>query len=195
MKVPASKAIKRLVLPLGGILVAAVVVVLVVGLRDDGASGPQIVGQVQNFIVAQRPGHDVDWRDADNEKVSLADFRGKVVMVNYWATWCAPCIRELPSIDRLQAELGGPDFTVVAINVDRGGKAAAAPFAERLKLENLALYLDPRNATGRAVGVNVMPTTIVYDREGNEIGRLEGGAEWDSPEAMALLRWYIDETA
>ena len=187
--------IKKLALPAGGVLAAAVIIVLLVGLRGgEDASGLRIEGQVQNFLVGDRPGPDTQWRSDDGAKVSLADFGGKVVMVNFWATWCAPCIRELPSINRLQAELSGDDFTVVAINIDTGGEAVAAPFAKRLKIGNLDLYLDPRGATSRAMGVNVMPTTVVYDRSGQEVGRLEGGAEWDSPEALALLRWFINNT-
>lgn len=186
-------SIKKLAFPAAGILAAAVVVVLLVGLPSgDDRSDLRIEGQVQNFIVNERPGPDTEWRSGDGAKVSLADFNGKVVMVNFWATWCAPCIRELPSINRLQATLGGDDFTVVAINIDTGGKAVAAPFAKRLEIDNLDLYLDPRGSTSRAMGVNVMPTTVVYDRQGKEVGRLEGGAEWDSPEALALLRWFIE---
>ncbi len=187
--------IKKLALPAAGILVAAVVVVLLVGLPGgDDAAGLKIEGQVQNFAVGDRPGPDTEWRTGDGGKVSLADFSGKVVMVNFWATWCAPCIRELPSINRLQATLGGEDFTVVAINIDTGGKAVAAPFAKRLEIDDLDLYLDPRGSASRAMGVNVMPTTVVYDRQGQEVGRLEGGAEWDSPEALALLRWFINNS-
>lgn len=187
--------IKKLALPAAGILVAAVVVVLLVGLPGgDDAAGLKIEGQVQNFAVGDRPGPDAEWLTGDGGKVSLADFSGKVVMVNFWATWCAPCIRELPSINRLQATLGGEDFTVVAINIDTGGKAVAAPFAKRLEIDDLDLYLDPRGSASRAMGVNVMPTTVVYDRQGQEVGRLEGGAEWDSPEALALLRWFINNS-
>jgi len=192
---PASRTIKSLWMPLGGILAAAVAVVLMLSYQNAARTGPELVGQVNAFSLGERPGHDVAWRDEGGNEVTLADFRGKVVMVNYWATWCAPCIRELPSIDRLQAELGGEDFTVVAINIDRGGKGVAAPFAERLALKNLALYLDPRNLTTRAIGVNVMPTTIIYDRAGQEVGRMEGGAEWDAPEAKALMRWFMDRPA
>jgi thiol-disulfide isomerase/thioredoxin len=192
--IPPSRAVKRLVMPLGLVLAAAIAAVLLVGLKDR-AGGPELVGQVNAFALDRRAGHDVAWRDADDNPVALADFRGKVVMVNYWATWCAPCIRELPSIDRLQAALADEEFAVVAINVDRGGKQVAGPFAEKLGLANLALYVDPRNATGRAVGVSVMPTTIIYDRRGNEVGRMEGGAEWDAPEAVALMRWFIDRDA
>ncbi|MEQ8246231.1 MAG: TlpA disulfide reductase family protein [Alphaproteobacteria bacterium] len=187
-------ALKKLAFPAGGILAAAVAIVLYLGLQPGPktGAGPRVEGQVQHFVLAPRPTPQTEWRDATGGKVSLADFNGKVVMVNFWATWCAPCVRELPSIDRLQAELGGDDFTVVAINIDTGGEAIAAPFAKRLALDNLALYLDPRGAASRAMGVNVMPTTVVFDRRGKEVGRLEGGAEWDSPEALALLRWFID---
>ena len=186
---------KKLVLPVGGILAAAVIVVLLVGSHSgDDASSLRVEGQVQNFLVGDRPVPDAEWRSGEGAKVSLADFSGKVVMVNFWATWCAPCIRELPSINRLQAVLGGDDFTVVAINIDTGGEAVAAPFSKRLKIGNLDLYLDPRGATSRAMGVNVMPTTVIYDRGGQEVGRLEGGAEWDSPEALALLEWFINDT-
>jgi thiol-disulfide isomerase/thioredoxin len=175
-------AIKKLALPVGGILAATIIVVFLVGSRGgDDASSFRVEGQVQNFLLGNRPGPDAQWRSGEGAKVSLADFTGKVVMVNFWATWCAPCIRELPSINRLQAVLGGDDFTVVAINIDTGGEAVAAPFSRRLKISNLDLYIDPRGATSRAMGVNVMPTTVIYDRGGQEVGRLEGGAEWDSP--------------
>ena len=187
-------ALKKLVWPAAGILAAAVAIVLFIGLQPvaTNGGGPRVEGQVQHFALGARPKPATEWRDSAGGTVSLADFDGKVVMVNFWATWCAPCVRELPSIDRLQAELGGDDFTVVAINIDTGGEAVEAPFAKRLALENLALYLDPRGSASRAMGVNVMPTTVVFDRNGNDVGRLEGGAEWDSPEALALLRWFID---
>jgi thiol-disulfide isomerase/thioredoxin len=188
-------AIKKLALPVGGILAAAIIVVFLVGSRGgDDASSFRVEGQVQNFLLGNRPGPDAQWRSGEGAKVSLADFTGKVVMVNFWATWCAPCIRELPSINRLQAVLGGDDFTVVAINIDTGGEAVAALFSRRLKISNLDLYIDPRGTTSRAMGVNVMPTTVIYDRGGQEVGRLEGGAEWDSPEALALLQWFINDT-
>lgn len=175
-------------------VVGVIVAVLWPGMKERGAV-PPITGQVQNFILAQAPGPgpETAWRDADGGSVSLADFRGQVVMLNFWATWCAPCIRELPSIDRLQAELAGDDFAVVAVNIDRGGVAVAAPFSERLGLRNLKVYVDAESTFARAVRVNVMPTTVVYDRSGRELGRLEGAAEWDTPEAIALLRWFIQD--
>ncbi|MEQ8246648.1 MAG: TlpA disulfide reductase family protein [Alphaproteobacteria bacterium] len=176
-------------------VVATAAVLFLRPLNDAPLGGPPIEGQVQNFALAEGRGAGpvTPWRDSQGGLVRLADFQGKVVMVNFWATWCAPCIRELPSIDRLQAELSGGDFTVVAVNIDKGGKSIAGPFAERLGLRNLDLYLDAQSALARAVRVTVMPTTIIYDRQGQERGRLEGGAEWDTPEALALLRWFIQD--
>ena len=178
-------------------LAAALILVVIVALAPEiprELPGPRIEGQVQNFIItnAALPAPPMTWTDADGANISLADFRGKVVMVNFWATWCAPCLRELPSINELQAKLAGDDFTVVAINIDKEGKQVAEPFATRLGLDRLDLYLDPALVVARAMGVQVMPTTIVYDREGREIGRLMGGAEWNSPEAIALLRFIIE---
>jgi thioredoxin-related protein len=97
-------------------------------------------------------------------------------------------------MSRLQVEMAGSDFTVIAINIDREGLPVAAPYSERLGLDALEIYLDPRSRVAREVGVNQMPTTVLYDRDGNEIGRLEGSAEWDEPEAKALLRFFIDKS-
>lgn len=149
---------------------------------------------MQSFQVAPstkaRPAD--TWKDANGKPVSLANFDGKVVMVNFWATWCPPCIRELPSINRLQAGLGGQDFTVVALNIDQGGKPIAQRMAKRLKLDKLPLYLDRSSAVAKSWKLRSMPTTIIFDRKGREVGKLEGGAEWDTKEAFALIKFFID---
>ena len=189
-------SLDRWVMLVAAVIAIAAVVTFFLRTQDATLSGtPPITGQVQNFAVAEQPrsGPETAWRTEKGEPVSLVEFRGRVVMLNFWATWCAPCIRELPSIDRLQAVLGGEDFAVIAVNIDRGGREVAAPFSARLGLKNLDLYLDADSTFSRAVGVNVMPTTIVYDRAGVERGRLEGAAEWDTPEALELLRWFIQE--
>ncbi|MBT3989230.1 MAG: TlpA family protein disulfide reductase [Rhodospirillaceae bacterium] len=162
------------------------------------AKGPKLSGAMQVFQLAPstlpRPSASdgATWKDSKGNDLTLADFKGKVVMVNYWATWCPPCIRELPSIDRLQAALGGKDFTVVAISIDRGGKPIARRMVKRLKLKHLALYLDRESKSARKLGVKSMPTTFIFDRQGREVGKLEGGAEWDDAEAMALVKFFID---
>ena len=130
---------------------------------------------------------------ADGGQTSLAAFQGRVVLLNFWATWCAPCIREMPSLDRLQAELKGEGLEVVAVSEDFAGLDLIVPFFERLKLENLAIYLDSDNALGKEFAIAGLPTTLLIDRQGRMVGGLEGPAEWDSDEAIALMRHYLQE--
>ena len=160
----------------------------------DLGAGPERVGQMQSFAITHslRPPLTVAWRDANGQEISLAAFRGKVVMLNFWASWCSPCLRELPSINRLQARLGGDQFTVVALNVDRGGKSVAERYTRRLKLDKLALYIDQSNNAAKSMKLKNMPTTIIFDAEGREVGRLVGAAEWDTEEAINFLKWFID---
>lgn len=122
---------------------------------------------------------------------TLADFGGKVVLLNVWATWCVPCREEMPMLDQLQRELGGKDFEVVAVNIDKGGPDKARDFLAETGATNLALYTDPPGklfSTVKAVG---MPTTLLIDRQGREIGRLVGPADWASAEAKRLIEAAI----
>jgi len=141
-----------------------------------------------------RPVQEVTFVDGDARDLSLADFKGKVVLLNIWATWCAPCRHEMPTLDRLQAELGGPDFEVVALSIDRKGTSAVTAFYEEIGIEALQLYIDQSAAAQRALHVLGIPTTLLLDRNGQELGRLAGPAEWDSPEMVEFLRGLIDRT-
>ncbi len=127
---------------------------------------------------------------ADRNEITLADRRGKVILVNFWATWCPPCVVEMPALDALQARLGSDDFEVVAISMDRRMEEAEDFYAER-GLENLALYFDPNMNMGFAAGARGLPLSVLYDRQGQEIGRLDGDADWASPEAIALMEAAI----
>lgn len=129
--------------------------------------------------------------DAEGATVSLGDFRGKTVLLNIWATWCVPCRKEMPALDRLQARLGGTDFEVVALSIDRGGLGAVRPFYEEIGIANLAIYLDEGDAAMRALGITGIPTTLLIDRDGRELRRWIGPAEWDSPEMETLIRGHI----
>jgi thiol-disulfide isomerase/thioredoxin len=124
---------------------------------------------------------------------TLRDFGGRVLVVNFWATWCAPCIEEMPSLDALEASLGGDKFAIVAINQDRNGAEVARPFLEKNGWSHLALYTDPRSQAVRDMAVRGLPTSLIIDGEGREVARLEGTAHWDSPEMVAHLQALIDK--
>jgi thiol-disulfide isomerase/thioredoxin len=129
--------------------------------------------------------------DAAGTPKTLHDFAGKVVLLNIWATWCVPCREEMPALDKLEEKLGGKDFAVVAVNIDKGGAEKAAAFLKETGATHLPLYTDPTGkvfATLKAVG---MPTTLVLDRKGREIARLVGPADWASPEALAVIQAAI----
>ncbi len=140
--------------------------------------GPAPTG---SFQASQRPISDFSFVDGAGRPVRLADFAGKVVLLNVWATWCAPCVRELPSLDRLQAELGGADFQVVAVAQDRGGAAVVQPFMEKHGVKALSAYFDALGAAGTALGVPGLPTSILIGRDGREVARMLGVADWGTP--------------
>ncbi|MFN3233502.1 MAG: TlpA family protein disulfide reductase [Alphaproteobacteria bacterium] len=130
---------------------------------------------------------DVTFENDVGSTLRLADFEGRVILLNLWATWCGPCVHEMPSLDRLQAQRGGKDFIVIALSSDRGEARAVDPFFEETGLTELQKFYDPMNEMGRALGVRGLPTTLLIDAQGREVGRLEGPAEWDSEEALALI--------
>jgi thiol-disulfide isomerase/thioredoxin len=144
-----------------------------------------------SFTQPPRPAPQTPFQAGDGTEITLGDFEGRVLLVNFWATWCAPCIREMPSLDRLQARLKGEGLDVVAVSEDFAGMDLVGPFFERLKLENLAIFLDSDGALGKVFGIVGLPTTLLIDREGRLVGGLEGPAEWDSDEAVALIRHYL----
>ena len=125
--------------------------------------------------------------DADGRRVPLAAFRGRVVLLNLWATWCPPCIRELPALDRLQRRLGGERFAVVAVSLDAGGTAEAAPFYARLGIEHLALYADPGRLIGTVLPDDVLPASFMVDAEGRVVSYLRSYVDWDDPAADAMI--------
>lgn len=129
----------------------------------------------------------LEFVDGTGAPKSLKDFKGKTVLLNLWATWCAPCREEMPALDRLQAEMGGDNFEVVALSVDRGGIKASQQFLDKIKIKSLTTYVDATGKATKPLHVIGMPTTLLIDKEGREIGRLVGPAEWDSPAAKKLI--------
>ncbi len=156
---------------------------------------PPVQGDVAHFNLYDqaKPAPDAAFAADDGAARSLSDYRGKVLLVNFWATWCAPCVREMPELDALQGALGGETFQVLTINQDRGGAKVAEPYLrERLGLENLPLLLDPTWAFGQAMKLRGLPTTFLVDADGAIVGDLEGIADWNGDDARQLIGWYID---
>lgn len=133
----------------------------------------------------------VSFVDGDGKPRTLEEFKGKTVLLNLWATWCAPCRKEMPQLDTLQKELGGPGFEVVALSVDRAGIEASRKFLTETKVGSLATYVDPTAKMGTVLKAVGLPTTLLIDKEGREVGRLVGPAEWDSPDAKRLIEATI----
>jgi thiol-disulfide isomerase/thioredoxin len=155
----------------------------------EGASGPGR-SELAAFVFRKEPEvlPEIKFQDADGRERSLADWRGKVVLLNLWATWCLPCRKEMPALDRLQASLGSDQFQVVAISVDRTGLAGAKKFLEETKTPNLAVYADPTARLASSLRAAGLPATLLIDKEGREIGRLLGPAEWDGEAARHLIQ-------
>lgn len=130
--------------------------------------------------------------DADGNEKTLADYKGKVVLLNVWATWCSPCRREMPLLDNLQAKLGSDKFEVLALSVDRGGKPKVDAFFEEFGIKSLPVLTDPSNNVAKSFFMFGLPATFFIDAEGRQIGSYIGEAEWDSPEFIAFFQNIID---
>jgi thiol-disulfide isomerase/thioredoxin len=148
------------------------------------ASGNQL--ELSVFYQPHAP-PEVRFQDDQGRDLTLGDFRGRVVVLNVWATWCVPCRKEMPTLDRLQARLGGKDFLVVALSIDRKGVEAVRGFYQEVGVENLAIYVDPSGRGSRDLGLPGVPTTLLIDQEGREVARKMGEAEWDGPEMVSLV--------
>ncbi len=146
-------------------------------------------GDMRKLVVhdAPRPVPAIRFTTADGAARTLADSDGKVRVINFWATWCAPCREEKPALDALNAELGGEDFAVIAIATGRNSLDGIARFNAEHGIETLTTYLDDGMAAARAMGVLGLPVSVILDREGREIARLQGGADWTSASARAII--------
>lgn len=158
-----------------------------------GRLAPLARGEVAGMSVHKSPGPAVNvaFDTPDGKRVTMADFRGRAVLLNLWATWCAPCRAEMPALDRLQAQLGGDEFEVVTVNIDTARLDRREAFWKETEIRHLTFYADPKadifqalKRAGKAVG---LPTTILVDAEGCELGVMAGPAEWDSDDAKGLI--------
>lgn len=149
--------------------------------------GARAAGLSKLVESAPAPVPQAAFTDLDGNAHTLADWKGKAVLVNFWATWCAPCRQEMPSLDALQKARGGDRFAVLTIAVGRNPPAAVRSFFADAGVSALPTLADPQMALSRAMGVLAMPVSILIDAEGNEVARMAGDADWSSPAAMALM--------
>jgi thiol-disulfide isomerase/thioredoxin len=208
---PAPAATRRIPYVVGAVLVGTMIGFAAVygigGLKRNAAGDsacaaavdlsrkltPLVHGEVAALTMATAPLRlpDLAFDDSDGRPRKLSDWRGRTVLVNLWATWCVPCRREMPALDRLQAKLGGKNFEVIAINIDTRDPEKPRSFLKEANLTRLGYFSDQKakvfqdlKAIGRALG---MPTSVLVDGQGCEIGTIAGPAEWDSDDAARLI--------
>lgn len=160
----------------------------------DAHAEPLNRGKMVTFVIKKQPKKlpALKFQNEAGKEISLDDWRGKTVLINLWATWCAPCRHEMPSLARLDDAFKGKPFDVVAVSIDRKGVAASGKFLKEIKVERLGLYADPTGKIARTLRAYGLPVSILVDGEGREIGRLTGPAEWDSADAIKLIKAAMD---
>lgn len=191
---PQQKAQQRRMLLAAAALAIGVVAMLMLGVKPSlGQASKLNAGHMAAFVFKPEPPALPDFKfvDGSGKERSLSEWKGRVVLLNLWATWCAPCRKEMPDLDKLQAELGSDKFEVVAISVDRSGVNGAKKFLEQVGVTKLTLYADPSAKLAAELKVLGLPATILIDGAGREVGRLLGPAEWASEDAKALVKSAI----
>lgn len=144
------------------------------------------------FHPEPKPAGSAPFITAEGGEARLSDHAGRYVLVNFWATWCAPCRKEMPSLSRLQAEMGGENFEVLTIASGKNMPAKMVKFFEEVEVDNLPLARDPKSALAREMGVLGLPVTVLLDPQGREIARMTGDAEWDSASAKAIIKALVE---
>ena len=133
----------------------------------------------------------LSFMDTSGEQLTVASFTGRATLINVWATWCAPCRKEMPELDRLQGRLGGDRFQVVTLSIDRTGAEAVLPFFKEIGISNLKVYLDPSMSVMSSAGIVGLPTTILVDAGGMEVYRWVGPRVWDGPQAIEAIDHFL----
>lgn len=180
-----SIAVKKTVF--AGLVAAALAVT-----AGSAEAEPPLVGDMVKFVpsAGDRTAPDTPFISAKGEPIKLDSYRGKTVLLNFWATWCAPCVKELPALDRLSGALASDTFEVLLVSIDRGGAHVFEPFLEKLGVKNLTSSADKKAALLRAFKAPGLPTTFLISSDGTIKGRLVGDADWDSAAAKDLINYY-----
>ncbi len=140
-----------------------------------------------DFSHAGTPAPATPFEALGGKTATLAQFKGKIVVLNLWATWCAPCVKEMPELDRLQAMFPAKDLAVVTVSMDMAGWRAVEPFWQKRGLKNIAPYLDKKNTLALGFKARGLPLTVIYDRQGKEVARIAAPAKWDAKPAIDLI--------
>jgi len=148
-----------------------------------------------SFYDQPRALPELHFMDSEGHALSLTDFRTRPVLLNIWATWCVPCRKEMPSLDRLQAAFGSSQLIVLPLSIDRQGLPVVKKFYDELGLKSLGTYLDPSGGAASKLNAVGVPTTILIDAASHEVGRKIGQSEWDSPKVIALVRTHLGLSA
>lgn len=159
--------------------------------HDSGAPPQEPVTSFRQLEPPREPPF-FEVQDADGRVLGLDAFRGRVMLLNLWATWCAPCVREMPALDRLQAKFGKEEFVVVPLSLDKEGLPKVEAFYEEHGLEHLDIYLDPEVKIERAFPVDVLPANFLFDREGRVTAFIQNYVDWDAPESEAMVRGLVE---
>ena len=171
------------------------------GAMDASASrsmdASTLTGDMRKFVVhpQPKPAGTTEFLTIDGDPLTLAEYKGKWALVNFWATWCAPCKKEMPMLDALQAEMGGDDFEVVTIGTRRSPAPLMREFFEEVGIQNLPLHQDPQSPLAREMGLAALPTTVLLNPEGQEVARLMGDADWASEDARTLITSLLQPEA
>lgn len=180
--------LRRLILGIVALVATCGVAIAESGKPPLGGSVAKVELKDPRAAIPTFPFKNLDGSDASYDAV-----KGKVVLINFWATWCIPCVKEMPSLNKLAGTIGKDKFSVMALSLDGPTRAKVAPFIRDKELTALDVYLDDKRAAYGKLDILVLPTSILVDKQGREVGRLSGDAEWDTPEAIALIRHLVNE--
>lgn len=190
-----QSVILGLTLALSMMVAAVLSYELAVTFSDSQAvsTGPKTAQDLQfSFLARPRDLPQIRFVDSTGKPMTLGDFRGRSVLLNIWATWCVPCGKEMPSLDRLQAKFDPAKFLVLTLSIDNHGIPAVQDFYRQLKLKSLGIYVDQAGTVLGLVGAPGVPTTLLVNSKGQEVGRKIGSAEWDKPQTIAVLRQHLE---
>ena len=160
--------------------------------KDNDLISEFLKNELEDFELSKEKKNisNLTFKDHKEKEISFSDFKGKILLVNFWATWCAPCIKEMPSLDRLETKING-DFDVIAISVDRDGVEKVTDFFDENKISNLEKFFDIKNSLAKEMNLYGVPTSFFVNKEGDLIGYYQGDMDWDNDTVINFINYLI----